>query len=175
MSLDMILWITCQWMESWEKKSRGPFFGKLYRPLVSVSKYYVSYAKLMYFRICSPKSCCPSGHQIGEHPLRSRHWYICPIRASEEAHTCITAHAKLLDFGFSTFFMDSKTLSTNCGSPCYASPEIYDNRPYKGPEIDIWSLGVSFFRHDIPFIDSRITDMPFWNAHWESTLWWSEF
>mgnify|MGYP003353472913 CR=1 FL=1 len=49
--------------------------------------------------------------------------------------------AKVLDFGFATFFTDSSWLTTNCGSPCYASPEIYENKKYKGPEIDVWSLG----------------------------------
>ena len=33
-------------------------------------------------------------------------------------------------------------LEANCGSPCYAPPEIYENQPYKGPEVDVWSLGI---------------------------------
>lgn len=36
-------------------------------------------------------------------------------------------------------------INSDCGSPCYASPEIYDNREYRGPEIDVWSLGVSLY------------------------------
>eukprot|EP00842_Homolaphlyctis_polyrhiza_P000271 jgi/Hompol1/1244/HPOL_001760-RA len=56
-----------------------------------------------------------------------------------------TGIAKLLDFGFATFHSEDHLLQTNCGSPCYAAPEIYDNRAYRGPEIDIWSLGVCLY------------------------------
>jgi serine/threonine protein kinase len=56
-----------------------------------------------------------------------------------------TGIAKVLDFGFANFYTDSTLLSTNCGSPCYASPEIYANQPYKGPEVDVWSLGVCLY------------------------------
>ncbi|RKO83236.1 kinase-like domain-containing protein, partial [Blyttiomyces helicus] len=54
-----------------------------------------------------------------------------------------TDSVKVLDFGFASFYRPSSYLYTNCGSPCYAAPEIYDNRPYRGPEVDVWSLGVS--------------------------------
>ncbi|KAI8918760.1 kinase-like domain-containing protein [Entophlyctis helioformis] len=56
-----------------------------------------------------------------------------------------TGVAKLLDFGFASFHSDRQLLYTNCGSPCYAAPEIYDNKPYRGPEVDVWSLGVCLF------------------------------
>ena len=29
-------------------------------------------------------------------------------------------------------------LSTWCGSPSYAAPEIFEGREYIGPEVDIW-------------------------------------
>lgn len=48
---------------------------------------------------------------------------------------------KLLDFGFATFYHQDP-LITNCGSPCYAAPEIYDNLKYDGCLVDVWSLGV---------------------------------
>ncbi|KAI9204778.1 kinase-like domain-containing protein, partial [Polychytrium aggregatum] len=55
--------------------------------------------------------------------------------------------AKVLDFGFATFYSTDREslLKTNCGSPCYAAPEIYENAAYRGPEIDVWSLGVCLF------------------------------
>ncbi|KAI8906274.1 kinase-like domain-containing protein, partial [Gorgonomyces haynaldii] len=55
-----------------------------------------------------------------------------------------TEEVKVLDFGFATFYQ-SNFLETNCGSPCYAAPEIYDNKPYIGTASDIWSLGVCLF------------------------------
>lgn len=36
-------------------------------------------------------------------------------------------------------------LQTFCGSPLYASPEIVNGRPYHGPEVDTWSLGVLLY------------------------------
>ncbi|KAJ3277155.1 serine/threonine-protein kinase KIN2 [Terramyces sp. JEL0728] len=56
-----------------------------------------------------------------------------------------TGMVKLLDFGFATFSTDADFLKTNCGSPCYAAPEIYDNKPYVGTLVDVWSLGVCLF------------------------------
>lgn len=56
-----------------------------------------------------------------------------------------TLKPTLIDFGFSTFFHPYETLSTNCGSPLYASPEIVSSLKYIGPEIDVWSSGVLLF------------------------------
>lgn len=52
---------------------------------------------------------------------------------------------KLIDFGFSNLYDTSGTLHTNCGSPLYASPEIIQGIQYIGPEVDIWSLGVTLY------------------------------
>lgn len=42
-------------------------------------------------------------------------------------------------------FSYSSLLSTFCGSPLYASPEIVKGTPYVGPEVDCWSLGVLLY------------------------------
>uniref|UniRef100_A0A183CSB0 Protein kinase domain-containing protein n=1 Tax=Globodera pallida TaxID=36090 RepID=A0A183CSB0_GLOPA len=46
-------------------------------------------------------------------------------------------NAKIADFGLSNYFgQRHKLLNTFCGSPLYASPEIINGTPYKGPEVD---------------------------------------
>jgi serine/threonine protein kinase len=57
----------------------------------------------------------------------------------------VTQRAVLLDFGFSTLSSDDGLLMTNCGSPCYAPPEIYENVRYAGESVDVWSLGVCLY------------------------------
>lgn len=52
---------------------------------------------------------------------------------------------KIIDFGLSNICSDNQTLSTPCGSPCYASPEMILNDYYDGKIIDIWSLGVILY------------------------------
>ena len=51
---------------------------------------------------------------------------------------------KIIDFGLSNF-MKNKFLTTPCGSPCYASPEMVEGKNYDGYKIDIWSTGIILF------------------------------
>uniref|UniRef100_A0A1B6H4M6 non-specific serine/threonine protein kinase n=1 Tax=Cuerna arida TaxID=1464854 RepID=A0A1B6H4M6_9HEMI len=52
---------------------------------------------------------------------------------------------KLADFGFSNHFVPGEMLSTWCGSPPYAAPELFEGKRYDGPKADIWSLGVVLY------------------------------
>jgi len=52
---------------------------------------------------------------------------------------------KIADFGLSNRFTTTSKLTTFCGSPLYASPEIVSGTPYTGPEVDSWSLGVLLY------------------------------
>jgi serine/threonine protein kinase len=45
---------------------------------------------------------------------------------------------KIADFGFSNYYTAGGLLSTWCGSPPYAAPEVFEGKKYTGPEIDIW-------------------------------------
>ncbi|XP_022650043.1 serine/threonine-protein kinase TAO3-like isoform X2 [Varroa destructor] len=54
-------------------------------------------------------------------------------------------NAKIADFGLSNVYDEKNLLSTFCGSPLYASPEIVKGLPYFGPEVDCWSLGVLLY------------------------------
>ncbi|XP_028652462.1 NUAK family SNF1-like kinase 2 [Erpetoichthys calabaricus] len=56
-----------------------------------------------------------------------------------------SGNIKIADFGLSNLFHRDDYLQTFCGSPLYASPEIVNGRPYRGPEVDSWSLGVLLY------------------------------
>ncbi|PSN34704.1 hypothetical protein C0J52_19023 [Blattella germanica] len=45
---------------------------------------------------------------------------------------------KLADFGFSNHYTPGQMLSTWCGSPPYAAPELFEGKEYDGPKTDIW-------------------------------------
>ncbi|KAK2089839.1 putative serine/threonine-protein kinase sik1b [Saguinus oedipus] len=49
------------------------------------------------------------------------------------------------DFGFGNFYKSGEPLSTWCGSPPYAAPEVFEGKEYEGPQLDIWSLGVVLY------------------------------
>lgn len=44
----------------------------------------------------------------------------------------------LVDFGFCNFFQNDQLLSTHCGSPQYAAPELFKGEPYDGTLADVW-------------------------------------
>ncbi|RKO92876.1 kinase-like domain-containing protein [Blyttiomyces helicus] len=52
---------------------------------------------------------------------------------------------KIIDFGFGNTFHRDKFLTTFCGSPFYAAPEMLGAKSYVGPEVDVWSLGVILY------------------------------
>ncbi|KAJ6223651.1 hypothetical protein RDWZM_002196 [Blomia tropicalis] len=52
---------------------------------------------------------------------------------------------KLADFGFSNYYSEDNLLTTWCGSPPYAAPELFEGKQYNGPKADVWSLGVVLY------------------------------
>ena len=52
---------------------------------------------------------------------------------------------KIVDFGLSNTHEGNRLLSTACGSPCYAAPEMIAGKKYEGPKADMWSMGVILF------------------------------
>lgn len=65
---------------------------------------------------------------------------------------------KVVDFGLSNTFAPDEKLTTACGSPCYAAPELIKGLEYVGQKADIWSSGVVLFTllcGHLPFEDSN--------------------
>jgi len=77
------------------------------------------------------------------------------IRGLQYAHDCHFVHRDLkpenilvnngkyiiADWGLCSTFTDTSYLAENVGSFLFSSPEVVNGRPYRGPEIDVWSLG----------------------------------
>jgi len=53
--------------------------------------------------------------------------------------------AVLADWGFSTKFSAEDSLIDSVGTLSYAAPEIISGQNYRGPEVDVWSLGVLLY------------------------------
>ncbi|KAF9365044.1 NUAK SNF1-like kinase 2 [Mortierella sp. NVP85] len=54
-------------------------------------------------------------------------------------------NVRVADFGFGNNWYKDRHLTTYCGSPFYAAPEMVSGTPYTGPETDVWSLGVILY------------------------------
>ena len=52
---------------------------------------------------------------------------------------------KIIDFGLSNYYENNKFLSTPCGSPCYAAPEMLSGTNYDGIPVDIWTTGIILY------------------------------
>lgn len=52
---------------------------------------------------------------------------------------------KIADFGMAALQPHGSLLTTPCGSPHYASPEIVSGKQYDGAKSDIWSCGIVLF------------------------------
>lgn len=67
---------------------------------------------------------------------------------------------KIVDFGLSNILNhQDQLLSTACGSPCYAAPEMVQGKKYIGTCVDIWSIGITLFAMIcgyLPFEDQNI-------------------
>ncbi|XP_046507610.1 serine/threonine-protein kinase SIK1 [Equus quagga] len=98
-----------------------------------------------------------NGH-LSENEARKKFWQI--LSAVEYCHSHHIVHRdlktenllldgnmdiKLADFGFGNFYKSGEPLSTWCGSPPYAAPEVFEGKEYEGPQLDVWSLGVVLY------------------------------
>ncbi|KAG6840085.1 hypothetical protein C0991_009062 [Blastosporella zonata] len=68
-------------------------------------------------------------------------------------------NVKIADFGLSNEISDGDFLTTSCGSPNYAAPEVIKGGMYAGPEIDVWSSGIILYVMlcgRLPFEDDKV-------------------
>lgn len=81
---------------------------------------------------------------------------------------------KIVDFGLSNTYKDKNDkLTTACGSPCYAAPEMVAGKPYNGLMTDIWSAGVILYAMlcgYLPFEDKSTTELYKKIMHSDPTL-----
>ncbi|XP_033715309.1 PAS domain-containing serine/threonine-protein kinase isoform X1 [Tursiops truncatus] len=52
---------------------------------------------------------------------------------------------KLIDFGSAAYLERGKLFYTFCGTIEYCAPEVLMGNPYKGPELEMWSMGVALY------------------------------
>ena len=57
----------------------------------------------------------------------------------------LTNTIKICDFGVSRYYTKDELMFEHCGTPAYISPEIFENKGYKGTGCDIWSAGVTLY------------------------------
>lgn len=66
-------------------------------------------------------------------------------------------HIKLIDFGSATVMEAGKLFSTFYGTTEYCSPEVLAGNKYAGPELEMWSLGVTLYV--LIFFENPFTDI----------------
>ncbi|XP_057600411.1 PAS domain-containing serine/threonine-protein kinase isoform X2 [Hippopotamus amphibius kiboko] len=52
---------------------------------------------------------------------------------------------KLIDFGSAAYLERGKLFYTFCGTIEYCAPEVLMGNPYRGPELEVWSMGVTLY------------------------------
>lgn len=63
---------------------------------------------------------------------------------------------KLIDFGLSSLYSPERLMTTFCGSLYFAAPEVLRADAYRGPAVDVWSLGAVIYSMvvgETPFMD----------------------
>lgn len=69
-------------------------------------------------------------------------------------------HVKLIDLGSASFMAPGQLFSTFCGTVEYCSPEVLSGEKYRGPELEMWSMGVTLYTlvfGENPFFDIEET------------------
>eukprot|EP00300_Choanocystis_sp_HF-7_P009458 c16447_g1_i3.p1 GENE.c16447_g1_i3~~c16447_g1_i3.p1 ORF type:complete len:457 (+),score=82.54 c16447_g1_i3:257-1627(+) len=124
--------------------------GELFDYIVTHGKLAESKARLFFQQIISAVDYCHR-HMVVHRDLK-------PENLLLDEHD----NVKVADFGLSNIMKDGDFLSTSCGSPNYAAPEVISGKLYAGPEVDVWSAGVILYAllcGRLPFDDDYIPNL----------------
>ncbi|XP_065306036.1 serine/threonine-protein kinase NIM1-like [Dermacentor albipictus] len=108
--------------------------GELFQKITSDGRYPEDEARIVFAQVASAVN-----HM---HELNIVHRDIKAENVFIAGHNLV----KVGDFGFSTQLRSrEEALSTFCGSPPYAAPELFRDESYAGPCVDVWALGVLLY------------------------------
>lgn len=107
--------------------------GELFQYIVNKKRVPEADAKIILFQIIDALKYCHS-HNVVHRDMKPENL----LFDSE-------GHIKITDFGLSRYVGAEGLVTTSCGSPCYASPEVLIGNPYDGSKSDMWSVGVILY------------------------------
>ncbi|KAM6295696.1 serine/threonine-protein kinase SIK2 [Aegotheles albertisi] len=107
--------------------------GEIFDYLASHGRLSESEARRKFWQILSAVEYC-HGRKIVHRDLKA-----------ENLLLDTNMNIKIADFGFGNFYKSGEPLTTWCGSPPYAAPEVFEGQQYEGPQLDIWSMGVVLY------------------------------
>ncbi|PON96340.1 GPCR kinase [Trema orientale] len=125
-------------------------FGELFDYIVEKGRLHDDEARRIFQQIISGVEYC--------HKNRVVHRDLKPENLLLDSNR----NVKIADFGLSNIMRDGRLLKTSCGSPNYAAPEIISGILYSGPEVDVWSCGVTLYAllyGTLPFDDANMSNL----------------
>ena len=108
-------------------------YGELFQQIISQKHLDINSSSFYFFQLINGLSYLHS-HQIIHRDLKPENILIGEYKL-----------LKIIDFGLSNFSMKDEYLSTPCGSPSYAPPEMIGGKKYNGMLGDIWSCGIILY------------------------------